>query len=427
MQNRVAVLTSSVLIALFSTCANVAYAQAQSAAPQVSVRAEIVKPLQDARAALQAMKYADALVALKAADAVGKFTPEEAVIVERMRALAAEGTGDSAGAIKAIEFLLGSDKVPAADKAQYETTLFNLYIKQKDHRNIIKLGQRLMQEAATATPPNTARVAEFRSNILPSAVALEDWSLAAKSIDDTFAEMQKANRPLPESLIKARGGIAARMKDNAAYLLQVERLATLYPSKEYWQDAISRHLDPKTFAQRHIVDLLRFKLALGYPLEAEEYVNLASLAQEAGFPIEADRAMQAGFAAGVLGKGAEAGKQTALRDKSARDAAEDRKNLPNAATNAAAIKEGPALFNAGFNLVTSGDAAKGIPLMEEGIKRAGLRHPEDLRLRMGAAYALAGQNEAATKTLAAVTGEEGRAGLARLWTLYTKRVVAAKK
>jgi hypothetical protein len=396
-------------------------AQAQTAAPAETVRNELVKPLQDARAAVLAKDYKAAIAALSAADSATNKTPFESFMIERLRLPAAAGVGDNATAAKSLEALLASGRLPTEDKPQFEANLFNIYVQQKDHRKVIALGQKMIGDNAS----NPARIAELRASLLPSAVALEDWALSASITDTNIADLDKSAKPIPESLLKLRASIALKQQDASAYTRQIERLVMLYPSSAYWQDLISRTLDAKTFAQRHIIDLLRLKLAVGVAMDADEYLDLAELAQRAGFPIEAERAIKAGLAAGILGAGKDAAKHTALRDKFAKEAAEDRKTLDQATKNASATKDGPALFNTGYNLAISGATEAGITMMEEGLKRPGLRNTEDLRLRLGATYAITAQKARALSLLKDVKGADGITGLAQLWSVYAQRTLQA--
>ena len=76
-----------------------------------TVRPEVGEPLQKAQTLLQSRKYKDALQQVDAASKVGGLTPYESYIVERMRAAAATGAGDTSTAIKAYEAALASPDI----------------------------------------------------------------------------------------------------------------------------------------------------------------------------------------------------------------------------------------------------------------------------------------------------------------------------
>jgi hypothetical protein len=59
--------------------------------------------------------------------------------------------------------------------------------------------------------------------------------------------------------------------------------------------------------------------------------------------------------------------------------------------------------------------------MEEGIKKGGLKRPEDAKLLLGVAQIQAGSKSRAVQTLKTVHGADGAADLAKLWTLIAQR------
>jgi hypothetical protein len=67
---------------------------------------------------------------------------------------------------------------------------------------------------------------------------------------------------------------------------------------------------------------------------------------------------------------------------------------------------------------------KGIELIKEGISKGGLKNAEDAKLRLGYSYAMAGKKDEAIKVLDTVQGADGRADLARFWTLWLNRPAA---
>ncbi len=86
-----------------------------------------------------------------------------------------------------------------------------------------------------------------------------------------------------------------------------------------------------------------------------------------------------------------------------------------------AARDGNDLVTLGYNYVGYGQAAKGIALMEQGIKKGGLRRPEDAKLHLGIAYLQAGQKAKALQVLKTVGGTDGAADLARLWSVQARR------
>jgi len=70
--------------------------------------------------------------------------------------------------------------------------------------------------------------------------------------------------------------------------------------------------------------------------------------------------------------------------------------------------------------VYEGKADKGISLMEQGIKKGGLKRPDDAKLRLGEAQLYAGKKNAGVATLRDVKGTDGTGDMARLWILNAR-------
>jgi hypothetical protein len=71
-----------------------------------------------------------------------------------------------------------------------------------------------------------------------------------------------------------------------------------------------------------------------------------------------------------------------------------------------------------MNLVYSGQAAKGVQLMQQGIAKGNLKRAEDAKLHLGIAQLIAGDKAKAQATFKSVQGNDGTADLARLWMLH---------
>ena len=379
---------------------------------QDSVRAEVGTPLQAAQNLIKAQKYKEALVKVRDADAVPGKTANETYLVERMRIAAASGAGDMATAAKAFDAISGSGKLAAPDKLRMIESIAGGYYRAKDYPKAVEWAQRYTREGGSS--------AQMQTLLIQAQYLGGDTAGVTKELVAEIQADEKAGRVPSEDRLKLLMNATARQPEGSAYSFALERLITYYPKKEYWGELIAGVQRKPGFSDRFSLDIYRLMLATGGMRGASDYMEMTQLALQAGFADEAKAAIEKGFAAGVLGTGAEAERQKRLRDLAVKKAAEARAEAPAKEADALAAKDGAALVAVGFNQALSGQAAKGVPLIEKGIAKGGLKRPEDAKLRLGQAMVLAGDAKAAG-VLRSVLGADGTADLARMWIILGKR------
>jgi len=211
-----------------------------------------------------------------------------------------------------------------------------------------------------------------------------------------------------------------RQKDNTGYVNAIEKLVVHYPKKEYWTDLLARVQKKSGFSDRLGVNVYRLRFATGNAGTANDYMEMAQLAMQAGVPAEAKLIMDKGYQVGALGKGEQAERHERLRKLVQKTLEESQKTRAQDEKDAQAAKDGNALVSIGLNYVYEGNAAKGLPLIDAGIKKGGLKRPEDAKLRYGEALLQAGRKDRAVQVLRDVRGTDGTADLARLWVLHAR-------
>jgi hypothetical protein len=379
---------------------------------QDSVRPEVGTPLQAAQNLIKSQKYKEALVKVHDADAVPSKTANETYLVERMRIAAASGAGDMATAAKAFDAINASGKLAAADKLRMIESIAGGYYRAKEYPKAVEWAQRYVREGGNSAQVETLLVqAQYLGG---------DTAGVTKELMAEIQADEKAGRVPSEDRLKLLMNATARQPEGSAYAFALERLVTYYPKKEYWAELIAGVQRKPGFSDRFALDIYRLMLATGGMRSANDYMEMTQLALQAGFADEAKAAIEKGFSAGVLGTGAEADRQKRLRDLAVKKAGEARAEAPAKETDALAAKDGTALVTVGFNKALSGEAAKGVPLIEKGIAKGGLKRPEDAKLRLGQAMVLAGDPKA-TAVLRTVAGTDGTADLARMWIILGKR------
>lgn len=389
-------------VVLGCACASpVAHAQA--------MRPEVGKPLQQASDALKARRFADATAKVREADNVPNKTAAEQNTIERMRAAVASASGDTAGMVNAIN----SGKLPASEQLRMVQSVAGAYYTQRDYANAATWTQRYLREGGTDP--------QMRSILLQAYYLGGDCANVSRTLQGSLQADEAAGRAPPEEQLQMLASCYQKSKDTTGYVGALEKLATYYPKKEYWADLLGRVQTKKGFSQRLVLDVYRLKFASGLMAGANDYMEMTQMALADEYPAEAKKVVDQGFATKALGAGAEASRQQRLADLAAKRYAEGQAALAANEKEALAARDGNDLVSIGYSYVNYGQAAKGISLMEQGIKKGNLRQPEDAKLHLGIAYYNAGQKAKAQQVFKTVGGTDGAADLARLWTLQAKR------
>jgi hypothetical protein len=377
------------------------------------LRPEIAAPVNAADQMVKAGKFQEALVSIRAAEAVAGRTAYENYVIDWIRGVAASGAGDPATAAKSFEGVIASDRLPATDRLKVLEALSVNYFKAGDYPKTIVWTTSYLKEGGADPQLRQVRIRSF--------YLTNDFANAAKDLREVLDSDEKAGKTPPLDQLQLLASCYTKLGDDAGYLFALEKVLAYYPKKEYWGDAIRRVQTQTSFARSLELDALRLARATGSLTSAAQYTAMAQLALRAGFPAEAKSIVEEGFASGVLGTGADADAQRKLRATVAKQAADDERLLPQNAKDAAAAKEGTPLVTVGFATVTAGQYDKGLALIEEGIAKGGLKQPDEARLHLAIAYLAAGRKPNALEAFKSVKGGDGSADLARLWLIHAQR------
>ena len=388
-------------------CAALLLGAASGASAQVNaVRPEVGKPLQAAQALVKQRKGREAMAEIAKAEAVPNRTAYENQVIAQMKAAAASASGDNDATIKANQALLDSGKVSGREAATLVQSIAVAYYNKKEYGEAARWTQRYFKEGGSESA--------MRTMLLQSYYLGNDCASVNKML--AGAEDRRSS----EEELQMLANCYDRQKDTAGYVSAIERLVVSYPKKSYWTDLLSRVQKKPGFSERLDVNVYRLRLATGNLNSTNDYLEMAQLALQAGTPAEAKVIVDRGYETKALGQGPDAGRHQRLRDLVMKDLAESQKNRAKDERDALAAKDGNELVKVGLNYVYEGNADKGIALIEQGIKKGGLKRPEDAKLRLGEALIYAGHKNRGVQTLKSVQGSDGTADLARLWILNAR-------
>lgn len=384
-------------------------AHAEDESKPGTVRPEVGKPLQAAKAALDGKKFAEALSHLNEADAIANKTPFEEQLIARMRLIAAVSSEQPAIAAKAFDALAASGGLEPSQRQQFIQAIAGSYFRSKDYAASAVWCSRYLAGGGTDL---SMRVELAQAHYLNN-----DFANATKATNEAIEAYARAEQQAPELLFQLLTSCALKTSDKKAYALALEKLVAAYPKPEYWTDLLHQYASKAGFPDRLSLDIYRLQFAVGVLTTASQYMEFAELAIQAGLPAEAKAVVDKGYSASVLGTGQEAERHGRLRDMAKRSVDADQPTLANAETEAAKSPSGNALVNAGLNFYGYGQYEKAVTLIQQGLAKGDVKNPDDAKLHLGIIYLAAGNKAKAVETFKSIKSGDSVNDLARLWVI----------
>lgn len=385
----------------------------QAVAQAEGVRPEVGKHLRDASAMIKAGKYKEALAKVRDAESVANRNGTENYNIEAMRVAAASGAGDADSMVRGFEAMKASGKLGQAEQLRIMESIAGTYLRVKDNAKALSWAQRYFKEGGSSpTMKQVLQNAQFLSG---------DMSATIKDTLDEIAADEKAGRAPPRDRLNLLLFAAQKKGDGNAESVATEKLLNYYPDPKLWAQILGSLPQKKGFASdRFQLDLYRLRLATGNMREANDYMEMAQLAAQAGVPEEGKQVVDNGFAANLLGQGAEGARHKRLAELMVKKISEAKAASAANVKAAEEAKDGNAFVTLGLATAYGGDAKKGAAQIEQGIAKGNLKRPEDAKLYLGIAYFIGGDVNKALAAWRTVKGTDGAADLARLWAIHAR-------
>jgi len=246
-----------------------------------------------------------------------------------------------------------------------------------------------------------------------------DFPNTTKASNEAIDAYEKSGIQPPETLYQLLTSAATKQGDKKAYGVALEKLTAAYPKPEYWADLIHQVANKPGVSGKLDLDLYRVQDAVGGMTKANEYMEYAELAIQAGLPGEAQTVVDKGYKAGVLGTGAETERHGRLRDMAKRSVDSDKPGLTASETEAGKKADGSGLVSTGMDYYGYGQYDKAISLIQAGIAKGGLKNPDEAKLHLGIVQLAAGKKADAVATWKSIKSGDAVNDIARLWLIKT--------
>jgi hypothetical protein len=398
-------------------------AMAQKAPPPAgpAVNKQMVKPLNDAVAAMAAQNWPDAKAKLDAAGAAAK-TPQEKLIVEQQRLRVATEMKDNAGMLAAVKASIATGAMDPDTLKRFKQALGAAYAATGD--------------AANATASNRAYVDEYGGTageygaIATEARKAGDWATADKYVVKAMEAAKAANAPAAdiEKYLSFQVHTYWDAKAYDKYTAGMGAIIAAYPGKDdYWRELVARAQAEPGYAAAQkdiLLDVYRVMLAT-FKLTPAEKSTMAATALSRDLPNEALNILKPLIDKGELGGAADT--RAELNKKNFADAERKTKleesGLAKEEKESAAKGDATYMAQVGEVLLTHAEYARAAPLLkaslDKGIADAG--KADIVRLHLGIAQLKSGDKAAAKATFASIKADNGATGLARAWTVLADK------
>ena len=243
----------------------------------------------------------------------------------------------------------------------------------------------------------------------------KDCKNAIKYMDQAIDTSERSGKPLKENYYKIKLQCVTDAGSAAGQLEVFQQLVEHFPSREYWDQLLT--LSRRDVPDRTLLQMYRLMYETDNVRSPSEYMEMAQLAIEFGYPGEAQNALERGFSTKVLENDKDVDRFRRLLDGAKKEADGDKRSLPLLDKESRNAKTGDADVKLGFAYLTYGDSAKAIEALERGIGKGGVKNMAEAKIFLGMAYLKAKRIDDAKKAFREAKDDQILGKVAKLWLL----------
>jgi tetratricopeptide (TPR) repeat protein len=375
--------------------------------PKISPEAG--KPLKAAQDALEKQDWATAQTLLKAAQDLPSKTEYDEFTTNQLYLFLYLHTNDYVNAEKTLESLIASQYLDKADLAVRIRTLAQINYQLKDYDKAIQFADRAIKEGNANEDVYTIRAQSY--------FLKGDYKGATQVLNEHVDEAIKAGQTPPEERLNLLLSSCVKLNDSNCIMRALERIVTYYPKAQYWQNLLYTLIQTPSQSDAFLLQVYRLAFDVDVLKRPEDYIEMATLANQQGSPGEAQRVLEAGQQKNVFADAAIKAHSGQMLASAKQKVTADTASLPKIAADAEASKTGPKFAGLGLAYFSYQQYDKAITALTSALAKGGLKSEAETRLLLGIAQLHGGKKDDAIKTFELVKGDAKLEQLASLWTI----------
>jgi tetratricopeptide (TPR) repeat protein len=405
-------LTLAMGAASAATLLSATTAQAAEPAGKVTTKA-VAEPLKKAQEAMKNKQWDTALTEIKKAQASEKKTPFEAYQIDEFLGYVLIQQKKFGEAAPVFERMLNSGFVPAEQVDERTKTVAQLYFQVKDYKKSAEWAKKWLDKH-----PGDETIAVLLGQ---SYYVMNDYKNAAATMSSVVNNAERGGRTPQENWLQIVLSSQFKLDNKDGIADALKKLVRYYPKTEYWENLLDIYRRKDT-TDRMTLGYYRLMNEVGTLKQADDYVEMAQLAIDAGVPGEAQAIVEKGVQAGTLKSDDKTtqGRYDRLLASAKKSAATDKSQLAQLAKEAEKASSGQAYVALGEAYLSYGMYDEAIEALKKGIAKGGATDPDEAQISLGMAYLRKGQKDQARQAFKAVKAESKWHDLAELWDVRTQ-------
>lgn len=385
--------------------------QAAETANKVTTKA-VAEPLKKAQEAMKNKQWDAALTEIKKAQASEKKTPFEAYQIDEFLSYVLVQQKKFTEATPVFERMLNSGFMPPDQVDDRTKTVAQLHFQNKDYKKAVEWGKKYLEKH-----PGDETISVL---VGQSYYVQNDYKNAASTMTGVVANAEKGGRTPPENWLQIVLSSHFKLDNKDGIADALRKLVRYYPKPEYWENLLDIYRR-KNNGDRVTLGFYRLMNDVGTLKQADDYMETAQLAMDAGVPGEAQAVMEKGVQNGTLKSDDKTtqGRYDRLLAGAKKASTTDKAQLPQLAKEAEKATQGQAYVGLGQAYLSYGQFDEAIDALKKGIAKGGVTDADEAQVSLGIAYLRKGQKDLARQAFKAVKAESKWHDLADMWEIRT--------